>query len=102
MNRDTRSEVKKASGRLYMISGSPRGFWRKCRASFQKKKRDHGKHGDDDEHPNQGAAQAFELVEDLVSVHFPDFIAPSHLKKLYDEGKGLERLNFKLQIPNLK
>jgi hypothetical protein len=24
------------------------------------------------------------------------------LKKLYDEGKGLERLNFKLQIPNLK
>ncbi len=26
MKRDRRKEVKKASGRLYMIRGSPRGF----------------------------------------------------------------------------
>jgi hypothetical protein len=32
-----RREVRKASGRAYIINGRPRGFCRKNRASFQKK-----------------------------------------------------------------
>jgi hypothetical protein len=37
IKRDTRREAKKASGRVYMIKGKPRGFCRTNRTCFQKK-----------------------------------------------------------------
>ncbi len=43
------------------------------------KKGDYRKHGDDDEHSDQGAAQALEFIEDLISIHFSNLIAPCHI-----------------------
>ncbi len=86
MKRATRREAKKALRKAEHDQRQAQRLLEKVQGVFPEKIRDRRERHYDDKHADQGAPQAFELIEDRVPVPLPNFIPPSHTKELYARG----------------